>query len=193
MSRLLPTVFDQALASAVRAPSPHNTQPWRFVVEHEHDRGVAGPRPGARRRRPARAGSAAGLRCGGVQPGHLPAVNGLAAMVRMLPDPAEPDLLAVIRLDGNQTATAVERKLAEAVFRRHTNRRPLPGQEVPPALARRAEVRGAAGRRASRVPRRLRALHDGGVAGPPGGVAAGRRPRLPGGDGVLDPAQGREP
>src|SRR5438445_768786 len=27
MSRPLPTVFDQALASAVRAPSPHNPQP----------------------------------------------------------------------------------------------------------------------------------------------------------------------
>ncbi|HET6705441.1 hypothetical protein, partial [Amycolatopsis sp.] len=59
--------------------------------------------------------------------------NGLAAVVRMLPDPAEPDLVAVIRLDGNQKATAGERKLAEAVFRRHTNRRPFLDKEVPPA------------------------------------------------------------
>ncbi|MEV6823819.1 hypothetical protein [Amycolatopsis sp. NPDC051102] len=35
MSRPLPGVFDQALASAVRAPSPHNTQPWRFAVGPE--------------------------------------------------------------------------------------------------------------------------------------------------------------
>jgi hypothetical protein len=35
MSRPLPSVFDQTLASAVRAPSPHNTQPWRFAVGHE--------------------------------------------------------------------------------------------------------------------------------------------------------------
>jgi hypothetical protein len=35
MTRPLTTAFDQALASAVRAPSPHNTQPWRFAVEHD--------------------------------------------------------------------------------------------------------------------------------------------------------------
>ncbi|MEU4248112.1 hypothetical protein AB0F15_11920 [Amycolatopsis sp. NPDC026612] len=133
MSRPLPSVFDQALASAVRAPSPHNTQPWRFVVEHEvievwldRDRvlDIADPH-----------GREARLACGAAAFNLVICLraNGLAAIVRMLPDPDEPDLVAVIRLDGNQKATAAERKLAEAVFRRHTNRRPMLDKEVPSA------------------------------------------------------------
>ncbi|MEV6823820.1 hypothetical protein [Amycolatopsis sp. NPDC051102] len=62
--------------------------------------------------------------------------------MRLLPDPAEPDLVAVIRLDGNEKATAAERKLAEAVFRRHTNRRPLLDKDVPPSV--RAALKSAA-------------------------------------------------
>lgn len=134
MSRPLPTVFDQALASAVRAPSPHNTQPWRFVVEHDvigvrldRDRVLTVADPDAREARLACGAAAFNLQI-------CLRANGLAAVVRILPDPAEPDLVAVIRVDGNQKATAAERTLAEAVFRRHTNRRPLLDKEVPPPV-----------------------------------------------------------
>jgi nitroreductase len=142
MSRPLPDVLDQALASAVRAPSPHNTQPWRFAVEHDvievwldRERLLTVADPHAREAR---------LACGAAAFNLVICLraNGLAATVRMLPDRARPDLAAVIRLDGNQKATAVERKLAEAVFRRHTNRRPLLDKEVPPAL--RAALKSAA-------------------------------------------------
>jgi len=142
MTRPLPTVFGQALASAVRAPSPHNTQPWRFAVEHdiievwldrERVLTVADPQ-----------GREARLACGAAAFNLVLCLraNGLAVTVRMLPDPAEPDLVAVVRPDGNQKATAVERRLAEAVFRRHTNRRPLLDKEVPPAA--RAALKSAA-------------------------------------------------
>ncbi|MEQ0557995.1 hypothetical protein ABJI51_02845 [Amycolatopsis sp. NEAU-NG30] len=134
MSRPLPSVLDQALASAVRAPSPHNTQPWRFAVEHEtvevwldRDRVLAVADPHGREARLACGAAAFNLQIS------LRA-NGIAAVVRLLPDPAEPDLVAVIRLDGNEKATAAERRLAESVFRRHTNRRPLLDKEVPPAV-----------------------------------------------------------
>lgn len=142
MTRPLPSVFDQALASAVRAPSPHNTQPWRFVVEHEvvevwldRERVLAVADPHGREARLSCGAAALNLQIS------LRA-NGLAAVVRLLPDPAEPDLVAVIRLDGNEKATAAERKLAEAVFRRHTNRRPLLDKEVPPGV--RAALKSAA-------------------------------------------------
>lgn len=134
MSRPLPTVFDQALASAVRAPSPHNTQPWRFAVGGDvievwldRERVLTVADPHAREARLACGAAAFNLQI-------CLRANGLAAVVRILPDPAEPDLVAVLRLDGNQKATAVERKLAEAVFRRHTNRRPLLDKEVPPSV-----------------------------------------------------------
>jgi len=142
MSQLLPTVFDQALASAVRAPSPHNTQPWRFVVEDDlievwldRERVLTVADPDAREAR---------LSCGAAALNLTICLraNGLATIVRMAPDPAEPDLLAVIRLDGNQKATQAERRLAEAVFRRHTNRRPLLDKPVPPAQ--RAALKSAA-------------------------------------------------
>ncbi|MGW4528301.1 Acg family FMN-binding oxidoreductase [Amycolatopsis sp. NPDC004378] len=142
MNRPLPTAFDQALASAVRAPSPHNTQPWRFVVEHDVfevwlDRGrvltVADPH--AREARLACGAAALNLQI-------CLRANGFATVVRLLPDPAEPDLVAVVRLDGNQKATAADRRLAEAVFRRHTNRRPLLDKEVPSAV--RAALKSAA-------------------------------------------------
>ncbi|MEU4524651.1 hypothetical protein AB0F52_38770 [Amycolatopsis sp. NPDC024027] len=131
MSRPLPGVFDQALASAVRAPSPHHTQPWRFVVEKDvievwldRERLLTVADPNGRESRLACGAAAFNL-------GICLRANGLAVKVRILPDPGEPDLAAVIRLDGNQKTTAVERKLAEAVFRRHTNRRPLLDKEVP--------------------------------------------------------------
>ena len=142
MSRSLPTMFASALASAVRAPSPYNTQPWRFVVDGETievwlDRervlGVADPLA-----REAR------LSCGAAAFNavvHLRS-NGLETVVRTIPDPAEPDLLAVIRLDGNQKVTQTDHDLAEAVFRRHTNRRPFLDQQVPPAV--RAALKRAA-------------------------------------------------
>ena len=142
MSRSLPTVFDQALASAVRAPSPHNTQPWRFVVEGERieiwldrDRVLGVADPAAREAR---------LSCGAAAFNLVICLrsNGLASTVRMMPDPAEPDLLVVIKLDGNQVAQPAEQKLAEAVFRRHTNRRPFLDAEVPPVV--RAALKSAA-------------------------------------------------
>ncbi|MFJ1768106.1 Acg family FMN-binding oxidoreductase [Amycolatopsis sp. NPDC088138] len=142
MSRPVPTVFDQAFAAAVRAPSPHNTQPWRFVVEgdvievwldRERVLPVADPH-----RREAR------LACGAAAFNLFISLraNDLAVVVRTLPDPAEPDLVAVLRLDGNRKAVQAERRLAEAVFRRHTNRRPFLDKEVPPGV--RTAVKSAA-------------------------------------------------
>ncbi|VVJ21801.1 Uncharacterised protein [Amycolatopsis camponoti] len=132
MSRPHPTMFEQALASAVRAPSPHNTQPWRFVLEGEaievwldRERVLAVADPLAREAR---------LSCGAAAFNaavHLGA-DGIATTVRTIPDPDAPDLLAVIRLDGNRKVTQTDRDLAAAVFRRHTNRRPFLERLVPP-------------------------------------------------------------
>jgi nitroreductase len=132
MSRPLPTSLDQALAAAVRAPSPHNSQPWRFEVDGERidlwldrDRVLTVADPEAREAR---------LSCGAALMNLILSLrsNGEATTARLVPDAAAPDLLATVRVQGNQKSSLPERKLAEAVFRRHTNRRPLLDRPVPP-------------------------------------------------------------
>ncbi|MDT8912402.1 Acg family FMN-binding oxidoreductase [Amycolatopsis sp. PS_44_ISF1] len=142
MSRALPLVWEQALASAVRAPSLYNTQPWRFVVEPDlvqvwldRDRvlAVADPRAGEAR-----------LACGAAVFNAVTALRagGVEVETRIRPDRARPDLLATLRLDGKHRATAEDGQLARAVFQRRTNRFPFLDQEVPAAVL--ARLRSAA-------------------------------------------------
>jgi hypothetical protein len=54
--------------------------------------------------------------------------------VQLLPDPNQPDLLAIVRLQGTSPAGSVDRRLAEAIARRRTNTRPLAATTVPLSL-----------------------------------------------------------
>lgn len=122
-----------ALALAVRAPSIHNSQPWRWVV---------GPRSvhlHADLRRWLPATDAQGrdliLSCGAVLH-HLRvalAAAGLASSVRRLPNPAEPDHLAALELHPRPSGDA-ELALAAAISRRRTDRRKFTDWEVPRAF-----------------------------------------------------------
>jgi nitroreductase len=138
----LSAVIDRALYAATRAPSVHNTQPWRFDVSPPHvelhlDRErvlpVADPD-----------GREALLSCGAAL---LNLVVALQASDRgvvtdFLPDPARPDLLARVRVGGYRLASPELRSLATAIGRRATNRRPFYERPVP--LTHRRVLTGAA-------------------------------------------------
>jgi hypothetical protein len=137
---------------AILAPSGHNGQPWRFTVDGETlsvyaDRTRALPTidPDDRELLIACAATVHHTR---VALCHF----GCHPQVQLLPDPADPDLLATVRL--GRTAPAVPHRidsakddLFAAVTARHCNRRPYQPRPLAPAtvdrLCRAADVEGA--------------------------------------------------
>lgn len=122
---------DRAVYFAVRAPSIHNTQPWRWVYAHgalelHADRG-----------RQLHAVDPDGrgllLSCGGAL--HLArlgfALAGWRTEVDRLPDPDRPDLLARIRPVEREQPDALTWERGAAAERRHTERRPFGPEPVP--------------------------------------------------------------
>ena len=121
-----------------------------------HHRAARRPGAGAAARRPRRPRHPHRLRRGPVQPAAGRAVvEGREPVVKLLPDPLQPVLLASIRLAGPYRALPVERELYAAIPNRHTNRLPFSDRPVPPACWPR---RGGPGR--GRDPARARPRRD---------------------------------
>jgi hypothetical protein len=119
---------------AGRAPSVHNTQPWRLRVAGEMVELLTDPRRQVRHIDPAgremliSCGAALfGLRLGLRSLGCLPAVA-------ILPEADQPNLAARIRVAGQAAVTRYEAELLSAVYHRHTHRGPFAPGEVPPLL-----------------------------------------------------------
>jgi nitroreductase len=124
------------------APSVHNTQPWQFTergdsleVRADRERRLDFLDPNARQLH---------ISCGAAIEFARLAVRSLdrACEVRLLPDPQDPDLLAVLRVGDAEPAADMDRALVEAMPRRYTDRQAYSDEPLPPALL--ADLRVAA-------------------------------------------------
>lgn len=136
-------LLEELLVAAVAAPSMHNTQPWRFRILPDDAIEL--------RVDPARMlpvgdpdGRAAHIACGAalLNLRIAASVAGWRAVLRALPDPGRPLLLAEIRLCPGHEPTPWEQELLAAIPRRQTNREPFSREPVPPGI--RADLAGAA-------------------------------------------------
>jgi nitroreductase len=120
-----------AVTAAVRAPSQHNSQPWRFRLRDGAIEVLADP--GRRLTVADPTGWSLRIACGAaVFNARLAlAVNGTPAQARLRPDASDPELLARLVPDRARPATPTERRLSEAIPRRHSNRRPFWPDPVP--------------------------------------------------------------
>ncbi|UOY02725.1 Acg family FMN-binding oxidoreductase [Blastococcus sp. PRF04-17] len=126
--------WTRVVAAATRAPSIHNTQPWRFVATADRldvflDRNRALPVLDPTGRQQV-------ISCGSAIEFAVVALgaSGAAADVDLLPDDADPDHLARIAVTALRSPGDEERTLAEAIERRHTVRAAFQPQAVPTEL-----------------------------------------------------------
>jgi nitroreductase len=134
----------QVVAAATRAPSIHNTQPWRFVAGPDRldvfldtDRALPVLDPTGRQQV---------ISCGSAIEFAVVALAaaGHAADVDLLTDDADPDHLATVRVTGARVATDDDRGLAAAIERRHTVRAAFQPRAVPGDLVDRLQREAAA-------------------------------------------------
>jgi len=132
----LPIPVDQVsylLSTAARAPSVHNTQPWRFRV-HQFDielladlRRKLGADPMGREMLVSCGAALFGLRLAIRSLGYRPVVT-------LLPDPGQLRLLARVAMVAGTPATARECEMLNAIPHRHTHRGPFVPGPLPPGL-----------------------------------------------------------
>ena len=124
---------DYLIGTAARAPSVHNTQPWRFqvgeyAIELYADLG--------RKLRVDPLGREMLISCGAALFGLRLAVRsiGYQPVVELLPDPDRLRLLARVRLGAAEAMTARERQMLAALPHRHTHRGPFAPGPLPAGL-----------------------------------------------------------
>jgi hypothetical protein len=126
--------WQQVVAAATRAPSIHNTQPWRFVatadrleVFFDRDRALPVLDPTGRQQV---------ISCGSAVEFTVVALAALghAAEVALLPDDADPDHLATVRITASRQPSEADQALAAAIPQRHTVRSAFQPRAVPDEL-----------------------------------------------------------
>ncbi len=136
------TQFQTAVAAAVRAPSLHNSQPWRFAMRGDSVQVRADPRRTLAVADPT--GWALRLSCGAATYNLCLAfaVSGTPVEVEWMPESIDRDLMAVLRPGPARPATPLENRLFRAISKRRSNRLPFRDDPVP-SVARMAMIEAA--------------------------------------------------
>ena len=152
MAQVPASLLRSLVERACRAPSVHNTQPWRWTLTRtgvslyaDRNRRLMHTDP---------RGRDLVMSCGAALHTLVVAAagEGLRARVQHLPDADDPDHLASIRFVPS-TASGLDRDLAAAVVDRRTDRRPPSSWPVPAErLIKAAELASRHGVRATEVP-----------------------------------------
>ena len=127
-------VIREAVMSASRAPSLHNSQPWRWVVEDARLQLWADPR--RMMHATDHTGRELTLSCGAVLD-HLRvamAAAGWDSATERLPDPSQPEHLATLEFRPLDAVTDAQQQRAAAILRRRTDRLPFAAPARWPAL-----------------------------------------------------------
>jgi len=121
------------VTAAARAPSVHNTQPWRFRVGPEAVELWTDPQ---RKLRADPSGREMLISCGAALFGLRLAIRSLGYLpvTELLPDPAQLRLMARVRTGAAAPANDLERQMLDAVPHRHTHRGPFASGPLPPGL-----------------------------------------------------------
>lgn len=120
----------ECLQAATAAPSVHNSQPWRFRIDHgievhaDPGRHLRAIDPTGRELHISLGAAILNLRLAILNHGHLP-------VLRLLPDPSRPNLAARITIGPATRPDTTVRWLAAAIPHRHTNRRPFRDLAIP--------------------------------------------------------------
>ncbi|WP_230866234.1 Acg family FMN-binding oxidoreductase [Mycobacterium canetti] len=122
-------MLKNAILLACRAPSVHNSQPWRWVAESGPEHTTVHLFVDGRRTVPAtdRSGRQAILSCGAVLD-HLRIAMAAAhwqANITRFPQPNTPDQLATVEFSPIDHITAAQRNHAQAILQRRTDRLPF--------------------------------------------------------------------
>src|SRR5258707_2921477 len=122
------------VATAARAPSVHNPQPWKFRVRGNAVELLADPSRKLHRIDPV--GRELMISCGGALFGLRLGLRklGYLAAVDFLPDRAQPGLVARVGQDGRARMSRAEVELLAALPHRHTHRGLFAPGEIPTRL-----------------------------------------------------------
>ncbi|WP_410600911.1 Acg family FMN-binding oxidoreductase [Amycolatopsis sp. lyj-90] len=134
VGRLNSDQVNSVLRSAMLAPSTHNTQPWLFRCTRTGIELHADPRRILPVTDPD--GRELILSCGAALFTLRTAIHALGfhPATTLLPSRADPDLLAVVRPLAERTPDPEAARLADAIPRRRTNRRPFRSVAVPRSM-----------------------------------------------------------